>query len=91
MEIQKYLEYITTLEYEQEPNYECIRKLFKDGLKKRGCTDDGKSVEFSSATASSPSTSATAELCNGHDADEKETRDNAARQRPGARVWNYLY
>lgn len=85
VEIQKYLEYITTLEYEEEPNYECIRKLFKDGLKKRGCTDDGKSVKFSSATASSPSTSATAELCNGYDADEKETRDNAARQRPGAR------
>lgn len=46
VEIQKYLEYINSLKYEDEPNYEYIRKLFRDGLKKRGCTDDGKNVNF---------------------------------------------
>lgn len=90
MEIQKYLEYIKTLEYKQEPDYERIRKLFKDGLKKRGCNDDGKNVKFTSVRVSSPSTSvAAADVCNGHDAVE-ETRDSAARQRPAARVRSKL-
>lgn len=87
VEIQKYLEYINTLKYQQEPDYELIRKLLRDGLKKRGGTDDGKNIKFTAGKVSSPSSSAAAaELCNGHSSDEKETRDNAARQRPTARV-----
>lgn len=85
-EIQKYLEYINTLKYQQEPDYEFIRKLFKDGLKKRGCTDDGKNIKFTTGKVSSPSSSVTAtELCNGHSSQEKETRDKAAPQRPAAK------
>ena len=87
VEIQKYLEYINTLKYQQEPDYEFIRKLLKDGLKKRGGTDDGKNVKFTTGKVSSPSSSAVAaELCNGHSSPEKETRDKAARQRPAAKV-----
>ena len=87
MEIQKYLEYINTLTYEQEPDYEFIRKLFKDGLRKRGGTDDGKNVKFTTGKVSSPSPSAAAtELRNGHSSPEKETRDKATRQRPAAKV-----
>ena len=87
VEIQKYLEYINTLKYQQEPDYDLIRKLFKDGLKKRGGTDDGKNVKFTTGKVSSPlSSSAAADLCNGYSSEETETRDNAARQRPAARV-----
>lgn len=62
VEIQKYLEYINTLEYEDQPDYEFIRKLFREGLKKRGCTDDGKNVKFTTSKASS----ASADLPNGY-------------------------
>ena len=87
VEIQKYLEYIDTLKYQQEPDYEFIRKLFKDGLKRRGGTDDGKNVRFTMGKVTSPSTSAaTTELCNGHSSPEKETRDKAAQRRPAAKV-----
>lgn len=87
VEIQKYLEYINTLKYQQEPDYEFIRKLFKDGLKRRGGADDGKNVRFTMGKVTSPSTSAaTTELCNGHSSPEKETRDKAAQQRPAAKV-----
>lgn len=75
------------MKYQQEPDYEFIRKLFKDGLKKRGGTDDGKNIKFTVGKMSSPSSSAAAtELCNGHSSPEKETRDKAARQRPAAKV-----
>lgn len=87
VEIQKYLEYIDTLKYQQEPDYEFIRKLFKDGLKRRGGADDGKNVRFTMGKVTSPSTSAaTTELCNGHSSPEKETRDKAAQRRPAAKV-----
>ena len=87
VEIQKYLEYINTIKYQQEPDYEHIRKLFRDGLKKRGTTDDGKNVKFTTGKVSSPSSSTgAAELCNGHSSGEKEFRDSAARQRPAGRV-----
>lgn len=39
-----YLKYINTLKYEDEPDYEKVRTLFKAGLKKVGCTDDGTSI-----------------------------------------------
>jgi len=75
------------LKYQQEPDYEFIRKLFKDGLKKRGTTDDGKNIKFTTGKVSSPSSSAAGtELCNGHSLEEKETRDKAARHRPAAKV-----
>lgn len=87
VEIQKYLEYINTLKYQQEPDYEFIRKLFKDGLKKRGGSDDGKNIKFTTGKVGSPSSSAVAStLCNGHSSPEKETRDKAAQQRPAAKV-----
>lgn len=82
VEIKKYLEYINTLKYQQEPDYEFIRKLFKDGLRKRGSTDDGKNVKFTTGKASS----AASELCNGHSSTGKETRDSAARRKPASRV-----
>lgn len=74
VEIQKYLEYINSLKYEDEPDYEYIRKLFRGGLKKRGCTDDGKNVKFTKVS------STTADLCNGYTSEEKETRDNGAKR-----------
>lgn len=87
VEIQKYLEYITTLKYQQEPDYEFIRKLFKDGLKKRGGTDDGKNIKFTTGKVGSPCSSAVGSmLCNGHSSPEKETRDKVAQQRPAAKV-----
>ena len=82
MEIQRYLEYISSLKYQQEPDYEHIRKLLKDGLKRRGFTDDGKSVKFTPPACASP---ATADVCNGHDSEE-ETQDRSARRRPASRV-----
>ena len=90
MEIQRYLEYVNTLKYEQEPDYEHIRKLFRDGLKRRGCTDDGKNVKFTSGQASPLSATALTELCNGRDKVENETKDkkNASRKESGARVRN---
>ena len=45
-EIQKFLEYVASLEYKQEPDYEYIKKLFRAGLRKSGVTDDGRSVRF---------------------------------------------
>ncbi|XP_015754496.1 PREDICTED: serine/threonine-protein kinase VRK1-like isoform X1 [Acropora digitifera] len=81
VEIQRYLEYVSSLKYQQEPDYEHIRKLLKDGLKKRGCTDDGKSVKFTPPACASP---ATADVCNGHDSEE-ETQDRSARRRPASR------
>ena len=39
-----YLNYITSLEYDEEPDYELVRKLFKASLKKISCTDDGASI-----------------------------------------------
>lgn len=87
VEIQKYFEYINLLKYQQEPDYEHVRKIFKDGLKKRGCTDDGKSVKFTSSRVGSPVASAAAaasgEECNGHDIEE--TRDKSAWRRPAVK------
>jgi len=42
--LKDYLNYITTLEYDEEPDYELVRKLFKAALKKISCTDDGASI-----------------------------------------------
>ncbi|KAK2568843.1 Serine/threonine-protein kinase VRK1 [Acropora cervicornis] len=81
VEIQRYLEYVSSLKYQQEPDYEHIRKLLKDGLKRRGFTDDGKSVKFTPPACASP---ATADVFNGHDS-EQETRDRSARRRPASR------
>lgn len=82
MKIQRYLEYVSSLKYQQEPDYEHIRELLKDGLKRRGFTDDGKSVKFTPPACASP---ATADVFNGHDS-EQETRDRSARRRPASRV-----
>jgi len=81
VEIQRYLEYVSSLKYQQEPDYEHIRKLLKDGLKRRGFTDDGKSVKFTPPACASP---ATADVFNGHDS-EQETRDRSTRRRPASR------
>ena len=83
VEMQKYLQYINTLEYEQEPDYEHLRKLFKDGLKKRGCTDDGRTVKFKSGQANTMSTSDADTLCSSYDA---ETRNGSSRQKPVVKV-----
>ena len=45
-EMQRFLEFVNRLGYEEEPDYNFIRKLFADGLKKQGVKDDGKSVTF---------------------------------------------
>ena len=42
--LQKYLEAVRSLEYDSEPDYTALRTILKDGLKKAGHTDDGKSV-----------------------------------------------
>ena len=45
-ELHQYLKYVATLEYDEEPNYNKLRKIFQDGLRKRRFSDDGKSVKF---------------------------------------------
>lgn len=45
-ELEQYLQYIVTLEYDGEPDYNKLRKIFQDGLRKRRFSDDGKSVKF---------------------------------------------
>ncbi|XP_033105041.1 serine/threonine-protein kinase VRK1-like [Anneissia japonica] len=41
-EVKKYLKYAHKLSYEQKPDYNCLRQLFDDALKKNGLKDDGK-------------------------------------------------
>ena len=40
------MKYIVKLDYDQEPDYNKLRKIFQDGLRKRRYTDDGKTVKF---------------------------------------------
>lgn len=56
--MQKFLEYVEALEYDEEPDYSFVRKLFIDGLKKRGVQDNGKSVDFNSGNLGGASSSA---------------------------------
>jgi len=50
-QLQSYLEYVNTLEYNTEPNYENIRTFFKSALKKAGHTDDGASIVLPSTVS----------------------------------------
>lgn len=45
-ELEQYLKYIVKLGYDEEPDYNKLRKIFQDGLRKRRFTDDGKTVKF---------------------------------------------
>jgi len=47
------LEYIKTLDYDSVPDYNTLRQLFLNGLKKRKATDDGKNVIFTSTSSAS--------------------------------------
>ena len=51
--MQKYLEYVHKLKYEEQPDYARCRKLFTDALKKGGLKDDGK-LDFSSKAKNTP-------------------------------------
>ena len=51
-EVEGYLKYVKKLDYEASPDYNVCLKFFKDGLKKRCLSDDGK-LQFS-AKQSSP-------------------------------------
>lgn len=42
--LQDFLELVNKLEYDEKPDYDKIRKMFRAGLKKSGVTDDGKSI-----------------------------------------------
>ena len=42
------MKYIVKLDYDQEPDYNKLRKIFQDSLRKRRFTDDGKTVKFTS-------------------------------------------
>ena len=54
-ELEQYLKYVNTLKYEETPDYNKLRKLFQDGLKKRKLTNDGQTVNFRAADAASSS------------------------------------
>ncbi|EDO31526.1 predicted protein, partial [Nematostella vectensis] len=40
--LKEFLQYVATLEYDQAPDYSRLRKMFQNGLKKRGVSDDGR-------------------------------------------------
>ena len=42
--LKEYLQYVKSLEYDSEPDYEKLKGLLRNGLKKTGKTDDGVSV-----------------------------------------------
>ncbi len=47
-QLEAFFKYILKLEYTEKPDYNRIKQWFKDGLKKNGAADDGKSVIFTS-------------------------------------------
>lgn len=47
--MREYMEIINKIGYDEKPDYDKIRKLFKAGLKKCGVSDDGKTVCLPSA------------------------------------------
>ena len=52
-EIQKYLEYVQKLKYDEKPDYAKCKKFFTDAFKKNGLKDDSK-LDFSKKAASTP-------------------------------------
>ena len=49
------MKYIVTLAYDQIPEYNKLRKIFQDGLRKRKFTDDGLTVKFTNSDVASSS------------------------------------
>ena len=47
-ELEEYFKYIVKLGYDQQPDYNKLRKIFQDGLRKRRLSDDGQGVIFKS-------------------------------------------
>ena len=37
VEMQDYFKYVKNMKFQEEPNYECLRELFVNILKKNGC------------------------------------------------------
>ena len=54
-ELEQYFKYIKTLKYDEIPDYNKLRKMFQDGLRKRKFTDDGQTVKFKTADGASSS------------------------------------
>jgi hypothetical protein len=54
-EVEQYFEYVNTLKYDEMPDYNKLRKLFQDGLRKRKFTNDGQTVTFRTADSASSS------------------------------------
>ena len=54
-ELEQYFKYISTLKYEEIPDYNKLRKMFQDGLRKRKYTDDGQTVKFKPGDCASSS------------------------------------
>ena len=54
-ELEQYFKYISTLKYEEIPDYNKLRKMFQDGLRKRKFTDDGQTVTFKPGDCASSS------------------------------------
>lgn len=52
--IQEYMEYVGSLTFDECPSYEKCRMILREGLTRRGYSDDGKLV-FLSATPKAPS------------------------------------
>lgn len=46
--LQQYLDYIVKLRFDEEPNYDCCRRLLREGLRHANLKDDGK-LEFGDA------------------------------------------
>ena len=52
------MKYVMNIDYEEEPDYDYVRQIFKAALKKNGFTDDGK-LAFAAAAARTPKASGT--------------------------------
>jgi hypothetical protein len=62
-ELEQYFKYIATLKYVEIPDYNKLRKIFQDGLRKRKFTDDGQTVKFKTADGASSSNDDAMEDC----------------------------
>lgn len=72
----KYFEYVARLRHDEDPDYDCCRKLLENGLKDLKCSLQGK-LDFSgkgSAKRSSPRIKNSASLSNDNEAQSSDTK-----------------
>lgn len=81
-ELEQYFKYIATLKYVEIPDYNKLRKIFQDGLRKRKFTDDGQTVKFKTADGASSSNDDAMEDCLN---DSEESEGKASSLKPSRR------